>query len=85
MNNKAVETAAVVSGEQTKPEEKLPTTFEGKWKDMESKGFEIYKVPIDAVQKRTDELFKKFPKFETDILKALNVWPIFQQKGYKQQ
>lgn len=30
-------------------------------------------------------MLQKYPKHENDIVKALNVWPIFSTKNYKQQ
>jgi hypothetical protein len=52
---------------------------------MEKAGEAVYDLPIDAVRLKTDELLKKYPNYESDILKALNVWPIFKPRGFRQQ
>lgn len=50
---------------------------------MEKQGEAVYNIPIDAVRMKTEELLKKYPSYESDILKALNVWPLFKPRGYR--
>lgn len=52
---------------------------------MMSKEAIMYELPLDCVRTRTDELLQKYPRHSAEIFKALNVWPVFAARGYKQK